>query len=397
MKIAQINAVSYGSTGRIMFDLADTVIRRGGEAICTSGFTWKRTANKSWFMTSNIFEKTFHIHMAKLTGNNGSYSKLATARLIKRLSKFNPDIVHLHNIHGWFLNLPMFFDYVKKNDIRVIWTLHDCWAFTGHCPHFAMIGCDKWKSECENCPQYMEYPQCRFDDSKKLYHRKREWFTGVKNMTIITPSEWLAGLVKQSFLGEYPVEVINNGIDTEIFQPTESNFRKEYGCEEKIVLLGVAYDWNIKKGIDVFLDLAEQLDDRYRIVLVGTNDELDKRLPKNVISIHRTHDKREMAEIYTAADIFLNPTREDTYPTVNMEAICCGTPVITFNTGGSPEIVKDGCGIVVESEKVEELCSAIDLVLKSYSKFRESCQKTAEEFSNSRFLGKYIKLYEESI
>lgn len=216
-------------------------------------------------------------------------------------------------------------------------------------------------------------------------------------MTIVTPSEWLSALVKQSFLNEYPVKVINNGIDTEIFQPTESHFRKEYGCEGKIVLLGVAYDWNIKKGIDVFLDLAEQLDDSYRIVLVGTNDELDKRLPKNVISIHRTHDKREMAEIYTAADIFLNPTREDTYPTVNIEAICCGTPVITFNTGGSPEIVKDGCGIVTESEKVEELCSAIDLVLESYSEFRESCQKAAEEFSNSKFLEKYIKLYEESI
>ena len=228
---------------------------------------------------------------------------------------------------------------------------------------------------------------------------KKKWFSGVDNMTIVTPSEWLKDLVKQSFLNDYPVKVINNGIDLSVFKPTESDFRSRYGIpESKRIVLGVAFGWGKRKGLDVFVDLAKRLDgENYQIVLVGTDPAVDKHLPDNVISIHRTHDQTELAELYTAADIFVNPTREENYPTVNMEAIACGTPVLTFRTGGSPEIVDESCGSVVECDDIDALEREVIRICTTNAYSKEDCLAHAKSFDKNERFKEYIELYESIV
>ena len=258
-----------------------------------------------------------------------------------------------------------------------------------------MAKCDKWKTGCFECPNHRYYPDTYVDRTQKMYNLKKEWFCGVKNMTIVTPSQWLADLVGQSFLKDYPVKVINNGIDLDIFKPTDSDIRKKYGCEDSFVLLGVAFDWGVKKGLDVFIELAEKLDDSYKIILVGTNDEIDKTLPKNIISIHRTQNQRELAQVYSAADLFVNPTREENYPTVNMEALACGTPVLTFRTGGSPEIIDRTCGSVVDCNDTVAMINEIVRISKDTPYSMKACLNRAMTFSMSDKFNEYIELYEQ--
>ena len=333
---------------------------------------------------------------SRIYGNLGFNSKNATKKIITILEKTNPDVIHLHNLHGHNVNLQMLFCYFKKrSNIKIIWTFHDCWAFTGHCPHFAMVKCDKWKSGCYKCPQYSIYPKSLFDNSKKMYALKKRLFTGVENMTIVTPSEWLAGLVKQSFLKDYPVKVINNGINLSVFKPTESDFREKYGISaDKKILLGVAFGWGVRKGLDVFIELYNRLSaEKYQIVLVGTDKKTDKQLPKGIISIHRTQNQTELAEIYSAADLFVNPTREDNYPTVNMESIACGTPVLTFRTGGSPEMVTEKTGSVVDCDDIAALESEVKRICETSPFNKGDCIESAKKFDeNERFL-EYIELY----
>ena len=395
MKIVEINAVPYGSTGKITKGIADIARKKGHEVYVY--FSWTKALPKSNdenTIVGSFLGKALHMMLSKVTGYHGSYSSADTKKLIKELERIKPDIIHLHIMHSWSINLKLLFEYIKKNKIRVFWTFHDCWAFTGQCPHFIMAGCDKWKSGCYECPQYREYPSTYVDKSKEMWALKHEWFCGVEDMTVITPSYWLAELVKESFMKDYPVKVINNGIDLDIFKPTEGDFRKKYDCENKIILLGVAFGWGKRKGLDVFIELAKRLDEKYQIVLVGTDENVDKQLSENIISIHRTSNQRELAEIYTAADIFLNPTREDTYPTVNMESLACGTPVITFCTGGSPEIIDETCGIVVDCDDVDGL---IEAVLKGNKQFSlENCINRACDFNEkNKYIG-YMELFDIS-
>lgn len=391
MKLVQINAVPYGSTGSIMFSLADIMEERGHQVLCTTGFTWKGCDRPDYVMTSGIVEKSVHTWLARITGKTGGFSSLATWRLLRRLDKMKPDLIHLHNLHGWFLNLPMLFGYIKKHNIPVVWTLHDCWSFTGHCPHFAMAGCDRWKTGCGSCDKNHLYPQTFFDCSKTNWRRKKKWFTGVQNLTIVTPSQWLARQVRQSFLGQYPVRVINNGIDLDVFKPDPTAKKNE-----KFTLLGVSYDWDEKKGLDVFLELAKRLDDSFQIVLVGTNDAVDKLLPDNIRSIHRTQNPAELAKLYARSDLLVNPTREDTYPTVNMEALACGTPVLTFRTGGSPEIPDENCGVVVPCGDVDAMEAAIRRLAKAPID-RKCCLDRAKGFDKNERFQEYVRLYGEIV
>jgi len=393
MKIVYINAVPYGSTGRIMFSLADNVQKEGGKTICTTGFSWHKCKRNDYIMTSNIFEKYFHTILSKYTGKIGFFSYIATYRLLRKIDKFQPDILHLHNLHGWFVNLPMLFSYIKNKNIKVVWTLHDCWSFTGCCPHFDMIGCNKWQTGCFDCTQYKSYPQSYIDNSEFMYRYKKEWFVGIKNMTIVTPSIWLAELVKKSFLKNYPVKIINNGIYLNVFKPMDSDFRNKYNLKDKRIILGVAFAWDERKGLDVFIELSKRLGDEYKIVLVGTDEKIDKVLPKKIISIHSTENQEELAEIYSAADLFVNPTREDNYPTVNMEALACGTPVLTFNTGGCPEIIDSSCGCVVEKNDIDAMEREIILICKEGSFSEESCIKKAESFNICERFKEYMDLY----
>ncbi len=395
MKIVQINGGVFGSTGQIMFGIADLCEENGCENICISPIT---TTNKTRqptheYIPMGTFQKRrINVFLDRLTGNQNAFAKYETRKILKRIDAFNPDIVHLHNIHSGYINLKLLFHYVKKTNIKLVWTLHDCWAFTAYCPHFDMIGCEKWRRGCFHCPQRKKYSWF-FDRSKKLYERKKKLFTGVKNMTLVTPSNWLAGLVKQSFLKDYPVQVIHNGIDLSIFKPTESDFKERHGLQNKKIVLGVAFGWGKAKGLDVFIELSKRLSNDYQIVLVGTDENVDKQLPKNIISIHRTQNQNELAEIYTAADVFVNPTREENYPTVNMEAIACGTPVVTFQTGGSPEIVDKTCGFVVEKGDINAMQGYIERGCKEIPFSQETCLNRAKRFDAINKFKEYVELY----
>lgn len=403
MKIAQINMIPYGSTGKIMLQVAETVRESGHSARSYTTVPYDRKDKNKTVSEPELYywgsfkENKYHYYLGSLLGRNGCFSHVGTRQLIKQLKKFQPDIIHLHNLHKFCINLSMLFKYIKKNNIRVVWTLHDCWSFTGQCPHFEMVGCDKWKTGCHNCPQINIYPRSRVDNSKRMWGFKKKWFTGISDLTIVTPSQWLANLVKESFLKEYPVKVINNGIDLSVFKPTKSDFKAKYKCDDKVVLLGVAFGWGKRKGLDVFLELAKRLDrEKYQIVLVGTDENTDRQLPDNVISIHRTQNQVELAEIYSAADLLVNPTREDNYPTVNMEAIACGTPVITFKTGGSSEILDETCGVVVERDDVDSLEKEIIRICDEKPYLQEACLKRAQEFDMNRKFKEYVDLYENS-
>lgn len=396
MKITSINACNFGSTGNIMLEIAKAVEENSGETyVCypRSRENFKKECRNACVIGNRI-SRNIHIWLAEISGLDGCFSYLSTRSFLKKLDWIKPDIIHLHNLHGFYINLPLLFRYIKKHNIKVVWTLHDCWSFTGHCPNFDIANCDKWKKGCHNCPQYRDYPKSLFDNSKFMYRLKRKWFTGVENMTLVTPSEWLAGLVKQSYLKDYPVKVINNGIDLGIFRPNESDFRAKYGLENKKIVLGVAFGWGKRKGLDVFIRLAKELGEDYRIVLVGTDDSVDKLLPENVISIHRTQNQTELAEIYTAADIFANPTREEVFGLVNVEALACGTPGVTFNTGGSPECFDEACGSVVEKDDFEAFKSEIIRICETKPYSKEDCLKRAKNFDKNEKFKEYIELYE---
>jgi glycosyltransferase involved in cell wall biosynthesis len=314
--------------------------------------------------------------------------------MISELERIKPDIVHLHNIHGHDCNLDMLFTYFRKNKTKLVWTFHDCWAFTGYCTYFDMANCNKWQTQCEKCPKRREQSWF-FDKSSKLFEKKKRLFEGL-DLTIVTPSQWLADLVKQSFLKDYPVKVINNGIELSVFKPMQSDFRDKYGISQnKKIILGVAFDWGARKGLDVFLELSRRLDaEKYQIVLVGTNDKIDERLVDNIISIHRTQNQTELAEIYSAADVFVNPTREENYPTVNMEALACGTPVLTFRTGGSPEMLDETCGSVVAYGDVEALEKELIRICSKRPYSTEQCIQKAKEFDQNDRFKEYLDLYE---
>ena len=390
MKIVEINATPYGSTGKIMRQISKIAESNGNEVFL---FTkkWRNSNIKmnNHFYIGNYLENIIARIFCPVFGIEGKFTYFSTKLLIKRLKKINPDVIHLHNIHGWYLNFGILFNYIKKSNCKVIWTLHDCWSFTGHCPNFETINCYKWKEGCFNCRQLDCYPNVKIDNTKKMWIKKKEWFTGVKNLIIVTPSIWLSRLVKKSYLLDYPTRVINNGIDLNVFKPNNNGYFKI----NKRILLGVAFSWGYKKGLDIMLSLSKIIDnDIYQIVLVGTNDNIDKMLPSSIISIHRTNSQKELAEIYSSAYVLINPTREDNYPTVNMESIACGTPVITFNTGGSPEMLTAKTGIVTKEKTAQSILEELDNVEKIN---REDCVEAAKRFDMNEKFNEYMQLYKE--
>ena len=387
MKIVEINASNYGSTGNIMIGITEHLRESGHEVLVCYPATSRnqaRTVEGACVIGTRI-GRNIGLNLSKWTGREDRLFRFATRKLLRTIDRFQPDVIHLHNIHGWYLNFPMLFDYIKRKHVRVVWTFHDCWPVTGHCPHFEMIGCDKWKTRCGDCPIYRDYPESRVDNSRRLHTIKKQAFLGVENLTIVTPSRWLADIAGQSYLKDYPVEVVHNGIDLDIFKPVPSDFRQRFQCENKKLLLGVAFGWNKRKGLDVLVRLAKDLDDAYQIVLVGTDEAVESNLPEKIIAIRRTHSREELAAIYSAADLLVNPTREDTFPTVNMEALACGTPVLTFSTGGSPEILDNTCGCVVRKDDYGALKEAVIRIFeKPFS--AEDCRKRALSFSRSAML-----------
>ncbi len=402
MKVLQINAVcGRGSTGRIVLNIHKTLLQMGHESYVAYGRPPAIGCPEAIRIGSKL-DLYSHVLLTRVFDLHGFGSKRATIKFLKKVEQIDPDIIHLHNVHGYYINVELLFNYLKESGKPVVWTLHDCWPFTGHCAHFDYVGCEKWKTGCLECPQKGRYPASYFlDNSKKNYEMKKRLFTGLKKMVIVTPSRWLANLVKESFLKEYPVEVIPNGIDTSLFKPTPGDFRKKYGLEGKFVILGVANVWEERKGLKYFLELSELLREDEVIVLVGLNRKQIKTLPKNIVAIPRTNSPVELAQIYTSADVFLNPTLEENYPTVNLEAQACGSYVITFSSGGCRETIlqEHVTGEVVERTiDVRSTRTLIDRIReKIHSNLRARKSLDTEKLSFDRTLEAYLNLYKRVI
>ena len=384
MKVVQINVVCNGSTGKIMCDLARKLNEKGHESYIFFG-----RGNPKNDLNCKKIENKFSIYFHGLLGRlglNGHGSYFSTKRLIKELKKINPDVIHLHNIHGYYLNLKVLFKYLKnKYKGKIVWTLHDCWTFTGHCAYFTMSKCNKWKTGCCKCQNLNCYPKESIDTTKKEYRLKKNLFTDLNNLTIITPSIWLKELVKKSFLKQYDVKVINNGIDLNIFKPQHDNkILEKYNIpKNKKIILGVANIWEERKGINDFIKLSKKIDSKkYQIVLVGTDENIEKILPKEIISIRRTDNQEELAKIYSSARVLFNPTYEDNYPTINLEAQACGLPVITYKTGGCPEQVPANN---ITDNNINNIIKKINQKLEI-----KDLKKEINEF-----IDKYLEVYEK--
>lgn len=392
IKLVQINTVNFGSTGTIMLSLGKITSQEGYKIYYAFP---KISQNRKRLVSDTIFIGTrfdYYLHriLGYFTGLNGCYSIFATFRFLKKISEIKPSIIHLHNLHNCFINLPLLFRYLKKQHIPVIWTLHDCWSFTGQCPYFSAIGCEKWKTGCHDCPQYMNYPKSKVDQTKLMYKMKKKWFTGIEECTLVTPSQWLADCVSESFLRDYPVKVIQNGIDLDIFRPVESSFRIKHSIQNKYIILGVSFGWSLRKGLNIFIDLCQFLPEDFQIVLVGVSEEDRKVLPKNCIALGLTSNAYELAEIYSSVDIFLNPSKEETMGLVTVEALACGTPVIVSNLTAVPEVVSPVCGIVVEDYSSHAFASVL---LKKPRFTKKDCIARAHQFEKYMKYREYLDLY----
>lgn len=399
-----INVVSgIRSTGRICTDLADKLSSQGHEVKIAYGRESVPEKYKKYsYRINNNLDVYIDVLQSRLLGEAGFYSKRVTKKFIKWIEKFNPDVIHLELINGYYINIEVLFDYLKKSGKKIYWRLHSCENLTGHCMHFEYIKCDKWKKECYDCPQWKEYPESWFfDRSRDVYRRKKAAFSGVPNLTIITPSKWLAEIVKESYLKEYPIQIEYNKIDRKVFKPTNNDIKKHFNIEDKKIVLGVSSAWRKQKGIGDFIDIANILGREYVIILVGMTKEQCKLLGRKIknvpqyikeerafifklskekkyginisnrvkkayqvisgkefngeinqisrlICVERTNNVVDLAKFYTAADYFFNPTQEDNYPTVNLEAEACGTPVITYNTGGCSETIRRADSVLIE-------------------------------------------------
>lgn len=393
MRVLQINSVcGFGSTGRIATDLYDVLEREGHECCIAYGRGSAPDGYKT-IKIGNKFDFYSHVLKTRLLDLHGFGSIRATKNFIQQIEEYKPDIIHLHNVHGYFINIKILFDYLSTLHIPIIWLFHDAWPISGHSAHFELDKDGAIPTRNTSGNQHKEYPKSIFfDNSKNNYLLKKEIFTKVSNMTIVTPSLWLANLVRNSFLNKYQVETIHNGIDLTKFTPTANDFRLKNNLQNKKIILGVASVWSEKKGLHVFNELADRLDDKYKILLVGITEKNKKNVNSKIMSIDRTESIEELACIYSTADIFVNPTLEDNFPTTNLEALACGTPVITFNTGGSAESLTENCGIVVEKGNLDKLIQGIiNLSVSNVNGI--DCLKRAEIFNKNHKYNEYIDLY----
>lgn len=396
--ILQINSVvNSGSTGRIAEEIGQTAIAAGWMSFIAYGRN-DRPSQSELIKIGNDWDIKIHGIQTRLFDRHGLGSRSATKELIGKIKEISPDIIHLHNIHGYYINIEILFKYLRKTNIPVVWTFHDCWPITGHCAHFTFVGCEKWKTQCSNCPQKNNYPSSWLvDRSEKNFHLKKELFTSLSNLTLVPVSKWLSGILKESYLQHYPMNVIHNGINTEVFKPSEDNvFRIKYRLENKFILLGVATSWGSKKGLHDFIELGKLLKTDYQIVLVGLTKKQIEQLPDNILGIERTESVKELAEIYSESDVFVNPTYEDSFPTTNLESLACGTPVITYKTGGSPEAIDEFTGIVVEQGDIGKLIDAIDKVKDNGKQYySEACVNRAHRlYKKEDRYQEYIDLYD---
>ncbi len=395
MKILQINSVvNSGSTGRIAEDIGKVLMAHGHESYIAYG-RGNRPSNSNTIKIGTDFDVYAHGAKTLLFDLHGFGSKSATLKLIQQIEKIGPDIIGLHNLHGYYLHIGILFDYLRKSQIPVLWTLFDCWAFTGHCTYFDDINCEKWMTHCVDCPKSRNYPRALVDNSFRNFADKKQLFSGLKNMELIVHSNWLSSRIEHSFLKDYPVHVMASGVDIDVFKPTSSTLRKKYGFEGKNIILGCASIWTNRKGYQDFINLYQLLDNSFQIVMIGLNNHEIKQLPKGILGLPRTERIEDLAKWYTVANVFVNPTSQDNFPTTNLEALACGTPVVTYRTGGSPEAIDDQTGIVVEKGDIKGLYKAICQISEMGKPFFEkTCRDRALKlFNKSIQYQKYLNLY----
>ena len=398
-KVVQINTVCNTSTGRIMGDIQREAKKRGYETVSFVGRR-KPFMDLRCVKFGNAFSFGIHVVLNTLFDCQGYGSWLMTRQLIRKLREEKPDIIHLHNLHGYYLYLPLLFRYLREEYTgKVFWTFHDCWPFTGHCAYFTMAGCKKWEIGCHHCPNKKEYPISLLLDLSDLnYRAKKKMFCGMRNLTILVPSKWMEGLVKKSFFRGEKVLITSNGIDIDTFSyRVDGNVLKKYKIpEEKKILLGVASMWDKRKGMNDFLQLSKALKEEYQIVLVGLSRKQILKLPDNIIGIKRTENIEELVTIYSRADIFINPSVEESFSLVTVEAFACGTPVIVLDTSAVRELVTDENGIVLSVHGVPEYLEAIDIIERRNFE-RKVVAKSAEKYDNQRCIARIMEIYEEAL
>ena len=401
-RILQINiTANWGSHGKIAEEIGNLAISRGWGSYISYG-RWANPSKSKLIHIGSSFDEKCHGLQSRLFDNHGLASVKATKNFIKEIEKIKPDIIHLHNIHGYYLNYPILFDCLKRMQVPVVWTLHDCWPFTGHCAYFDFAKCERWKKGCYSpCPCKSEYPKTILcEATKRNYRLKKEVFNTIANLTLVPVSDWLGSLLKESFLKNYPIKVVKNGIDINVFKPADAiEVRKKYGIGFQPYLIGVASVWEKRKGFDDFLKLAKEISPKIKLVLVGLDkNKLSTAQQNGIIGIPRTENVNELTALYSGAEMFLNLTYEDNYPTTNLEAMACGTPVLTYRTGGSPEAVSPDTGWIVEKGDVEAVKDVITTLPINKESIRKACRKRAEEhFDKNKCFEEYMKLYESLI
>lgn len=392
--LLQINVtVNSGSTGRIAEEIGQTAMTNGWKSYIAYGRN-DRPSKSELIRIGTDLDVKLHGLQTRLFDRHGLGSKKATVELIKKIKEINPDIIHLHNIHGYYLNYKILFEYLKSTNIPVVWTLHDCWSFTGHCAHFVAYNCNKWETLCENCSHHMSYPQSLFaDNSKNNFILKKACFCSIDNLHLVPVSNWLSNLLESSFFSNKEKIVIYNGIDTSIFKPKLVN-----RSDNRFLILGVTNMWSKSKGLDDFIQLSTLLNSlKYEIILVGLTSNQISKLPSNIEGIERTASIEDLVTYYSMADAFLNMTYADSFPTTNLEALACGTPIITYNTGGSPEAISEDTGFVVEQGDMNSVVKAIQIIeAKGKAFYSANCRRRAEEnFDKDKQFEKYFELYKE--
>ena len=405
MKILQINTTykNGGSTGRIVYDLRQLIRSNGDEAYVAYGYEFSALNEEDYKDTLKMCsypQLQFSKLQTRIFAHHGFYNTSETKKLLRWIDEIKPDLIHLHNIHNHYINVKLLFDYIKQHNMPVVWTLHDCWSFTGWCSHFDYARCDKWKTGCEGfCSCKHDYPFTWFSSQNAVnYKNKKRAFTGVEKMIIVTPSVWLSVLVRESFLKEYPVKVVNNGVNLSVFKPYDNTMpaRLKYGIGDKHVILALFNTFSKYKGTDYLMKLTDYLHDDEVLVVVGIKQKEMDKLPKHhCIGICHTDSIQELAAIYSLADVFVNPTLQDNFPTTNLEALACGTPVVTFRTGGSVESVTSETGLIVEQGDMDGLLSAIRMVIANgKAQYTQVCRQKAErEYNKDVQYGKYRELY----
>jgi putative colanic acid biosynthesis glycosyltransferase len=400
MKILQINTiVNSGSTGRIAEDIGKVLISNGHQSYIAYGRNDRPSAS-NLIKIGNDLEVYAHGIKSGIFDLHGFGSKIATDKLIKKIDLLQPDAIGLHNLHGYYINVTLLFNYLKHNNIPVLWTLFDCWSFTGHCSYFDDIGCEKYKSHCNKCPKKKKYPSSYlFDNSSENFKIKKALFTSLDRMELVVNSKWLETIVCSSFLANHPLHNVPSGIDLETFVPCSSQLREKFLLNDKKVVLGCASPWSNRKGLQDFIEVRKLLPDGYSIVLIGLNRKQINELPQGIIGIQRTEDVHELAKWYSLAEVFVNPTYQDNFPTVNLEALACGTPVITYETGGSAESIDLKTGITISKGDLLKLADSIQIICsKDKSTYILNCRERAEHYfdKNKSYL-EYLNLYQRMI